>query len=39
MEDYEEFMENIVDLNNPDHLTVYEALKLTQFGKHYQHVL
>ncbi|XP_022911827.2 activating signal cointegrator 1 [Onthophagus taurus] len=32
LDDYEEFMENIVDLNNAEHVTVYEALKQHQFG-------
>lgn len=31
-EDYAEFMENIVDMNNPKHLKVYEMLKREQFG-------
>lgn len=34
VEDYEEFMENIVDRNNLEHVKVYEALKLHQFGNH-----
>ncbi|GJQ66263.1 hypothetical protein Trydic_g4314 [Trypoxylus dichotomus] len=32
VEDYEEFMENIVDMNNPTHVKVCEDLKLQQFG-------
>lgn len=33
VEDYEEFMENIVDVSNAAHRKAYEALKLHQFGK------
>ncbi|KAK9711842.1 ASCH domain [Popillia japonica] len=32
VEDYEEFMENIVDVSNAAHRKAYEALKLHQFG-------
>lgn len=33
-DDYNEFMDNMVDVSNPDHTEAYEKLKKRLFGKH-----
>lgn len=34
-DDYNEFMENIVDRSNSDHITAYDALKVNLLGTYF----